>query len=162
MCSMRSELRTNGTRLMRVSRIMHSLASSLLIGGGPVSMRAARDRGADEPLARPPAQQIEDCGELLANGLERRSRIAEQRRLLTQRFAGRSLPSFDAPLARARIQVFSSAFNGVTVVVKQPLDFEYQLHVFAAVQTMPLAGLLGSERGELSLPEAQDVRFDSS
>ena len=62
---------------------------------------------------------------------------------------------------RARIQIFPRAFDGVALVVKQPLDLQHQLHILAAVQPMALAGFLRTERGKLRFPEAQNVRFDA-
>ena len=66
-----------------------------------------------------------------------------------------------ASLDRA-VQILARAFDGIAVVVQQALDFQHQLHVLAAIQTMPFAGFLRPERGEFGLPEAQDVRLDSS
>src|SRR5260370_17196855 len=53
------------------------------------------------------------------------------------------------------------AFDREPLVVEKLLDFQHQLHVLAAVQTMALAGFLRAERRKFRLPEPQHVGLDA-
>ena len=70
---------------------------------------------------------------------------------------GRGRPWFGLA---AGVEKFPRALDGEALFVKQTLDFKHQLHVFAAVEPVPGAGLLGPQRGEFGLPESQYVGFD--
>ena len=57
--------------------------------------------------------------------------------------------------------MLTSALNGEALLVEQGLDFENQLHILAAIQAVTRSGFLGTQCGELGLPEAQDVGLDA-
>src|SRR5271157_4430837 len=59
------------------------------------------------------------------------------------------------------MQRLARAFDGELLLVQQVLDAEKQLDVFAPIQPMAGAGLLGRQNRELGFPIAQDVRLDS-
>jgi hypothetical protein len=46
--------------------------------------------------------------------------------------------------------------------VDQPLDFQGQFHIAAAVKPLAGSALVGFELGKLRLPEAQDIGFDAA
>ena len=106
-------------------------------------------------------EKFEQFGEFFANLLQRQRRISEQ---VTLRAPGSFRGCLARPgrgVARARIQIFPCAFDGVAFIVKQPLDLQHQLHIFAAIQPMTFAGFLWAQRGKLRFPEPQNVRFNS-
>ena len=105
------------------------------------------------------AEQLQDLAEFFADHFQHRAGIAEQGWLRT---GGLRVPRLGDHLARPGVEKFARALNGVALVVEQALDFEHQFHVLATIQAVSLAGFLGPERGELRLPEAQNIRLNSS
>ena len=57
------------------------------------------------------------------------------------------------------LQRLPRARQGIAFTVYQPLDFENQLHIAAAIEPLAGSAFVGLQLRKLGLPEAQHIRF---